>query len=99
MTATIDDTDLGWVEFTEEDPVEPCCLHSENAPRAVGALYIPQCGRHPLCRPCVGKYRQAFGGLIGNLTFSQKDVLTIYCEIHSTQRSYDHNPVVIVGSA
>lgn len=83
--------DFSWVTFEETDEPEVCIFQSCSN-EAVGALYIPVCGRHPFCLPHLRQQRANF-----RLTIKGADTLTITCHIHNTNKTYHCNPAVFVG--
>lgn len=97
MTVTQDEIDLSWVEFADDDPVEACVVgaHFKSHDRpAVGALYFPLCGRHPLCRQCLIEVRAHVKTLIqcpgcGNWHLG--------CLVHMKVGKFPKNPIWIVG--
>lgn len=92
MTDTIEDIDLDWVVFTDEDEPVVCVQAYMGVPcpnQAVGKLYLPRCGAHPLCQQCYDKYAKWKGKRRSKSCY-------IACEIHKTKGDYDHDPSIWV---
>lgn len=69
------------------------CIHLECTKRAKGAVFLPLCGKHLLCRKHLKMYKQHFKGALLN----HGEWLTIFCGFHHTTGNYRHNPVRFVG--
>lgn len=89
MTITQDNIDLTWELFTEDDVPEACMSDCGN--KAVGALYVPMCGRHPMCRPCINKWKK-LARKVGN-----SSPVYVWCTVHHVKAEYPRNPVIVEG--
>lgn len=93
-TDTLDGLDerLDIEMFEETDEPVACCFTGDgHSARAVGAIYIPKCGKHPMCEFHLEAHRKSF-----SLNMANFDTLTITCKLHNTVGSYNTNPAIIV---
>lgn len=80
---------IRWDFFTETDTPEACIGETCGHAVAVGALYIPKCGRHPSCKKHLAHWKKLFDIKIFSI-----DVLTIECSFHGTKSVQNYNPVL-----
>lgn len=97
MTIIDDRPEVTWVEIPEEHRTERC-IQAGCRRRAKVALYVPQCGRHPVCRRCARQLRRYFARFFTYLhMFGSNLPFTVTCYAHDTERSYRHDPFIFEG--